>query len=220
MTSPISNQYTSPSGIQDYSQFGLNQLQQGASSSMFPKVEGLQPIQQQPQRSPIQAPQAPQATQAQTTMDLSGQLAQIQAMNQGQSSGIGGTIGGAAGTGASSLIGGPEGAAAGAALGAVGNVVDFMINSDKAKKAEQIKLDAIRREKIRMTTRENSDSWMQRMADAKSMAISTEQANVSKYELSKQLREQFIQELFGKVAATKQRKQQSQQSFIQSRSLL
>ena len=157
-----------------------------------------------------------------SSVDLQKELAAIQAMRQAPSGGLGKTIGGTVGTVAGAVVvPGPLGAAVGGAVGGtVGSVVDYMIDSEAAKKAEQKRVDALRIEKMRQVQKQTSEEWLDRMARQRNMAISEFGNKMDRYSLAREMRAQFIQQLFGKIAQTQARKQNANQNFIQGRRLV
>ena len=135
-----------------------------------------------------------------TVMDLKRELADIQSLRQMQSGGIGSTVGQAAG----GILGGQVGKMAG---GTVGSVVDYMINKDASDRAEQKRIDALRVEKFRQENKNQSDAWLDHLSRQRSLAIGEFGQKYDRYTLARQMRGQFIQQLFSKIANTKARKQ-------------
>lgn len=158
-----------------------------------------------------------------TAIDMENELAMIQALNRNTSTsgGIGRNIGGVVGTGVGAVTGTPAGAAVGGTVGGtIGSVVDYMIDSEAQKKAEQKRVDALRKAKVNQAHKNNSIAWMDKLAQSRGIAVSEFDRKMDRYNLARQMRNQFIQQLFGKIAATKARKQNVNQQFIQSRGLV
>jgi outer membrane lipoprotein SlyB len=208
---------------------GLNQKQEVNSMALTfdtisgqPNASGIQdfslPSLQQPQ-APVPA-QAPIVAQGQQTLDLKGELATIRAMKQGSSSGLGQTIGGTAGTAAGAVVGGPTGAAVGGTAGStIGTIVDYMINMDASKKAEQIRLDALMKEKNNMQKKEASQMWLQRLADAQNESVANFNKRATKSSVAKQMQNQLMLNMMSKLGAAKARKQGNKQSFLEGRTV-
>ena len=70
------------------------------------------------------------------------------------------------------------------------------------------------------TQKANSIAWLDRLAESKAIGVSEFEKKMDRYLLARRMRDQFIKQLFGKMAATKARKENVNQNFIQSRGLV
>jgi len=187
--------------------FELNTLQQGNSRESF--------IEETENEFGI-----PTDKSSPTSLDLQRELATIQAMKQGPSGGLGQTIGSLGGTAVGTAFGGPVGGAVGSAVGGtVGSVVDYFIDKDAKEKAEQIRLDALRRERAAMLRREQNAQWQQKLADAKNESIASYNAQANRFEVAKQMQGFHMQQMMNKIANAKSRKNQSRQSYLANRGI-
>lgn len=211
------------SGIQDQ----MIGIQDGGSSSqlMGGANTAVQPLASD-QLFTVNQPVAKKEPVAQNTVqkekssiDLSRELATIQAMKQDGSGGLGKTIGGVIGTGAGAYFGGtPQAAAAGGAIGeGIGSIVDYMIDGDAKEKAEQIRIDALRKEKANMVKKNQSDAWLDGLAEAQNQSIMNFNTKANKYTVAKQMQGQLMQKLIDDLAKQSSRKKMSNQSFLEGR---
>jgi phage tail tape-measure protein len=213
------NPFTGFGGVSD-----LDILQTGASNQAgivegtfsdpeFSRTKRLLPI--------GQAPETTSDLPEDDSINLKNELAQIQAMRRGSGSGgLGKTIGGTAG-GAIGSIWGPAGTVVGSAVGGTaGSLVDYMIDKDADDKADIIRTSALKKEKIRLATKQNTDDYLQGVINAKQRAISSTEAGLTKSQLVKQMRSNLMKELINNIGDVKKNKRAKQQQFIQSRSLV
>lgn len=178
-------------------------------------IGGQQPQYENGAQKPIQ-----QRKDENKEMSLKNDLALIQALNSSTqgSDGLGQTIGSLGGTAVGAAFGNPM---AGQAVGStVGSVVDYMIDKDAKDKAEQKRIDALRKAKLNEAKKQNYESWLESIANKRSIMQNLYSDRMTKYDVSREMRQRFLTDVFTKIADGKKREQAKNDSYLQSRRVM
>ena len=185
----------------------------GGGSQAQPSVSGIATAPQQ----------APQPTQAQGTSstDLEKELAEIRSISRAMPTGKGGigqTVGGTLGTAAGAFFGEAE---TGGAIGeGVGSIVDYIIDSDAQEKAEQKRIDALKKEEARQKAMLMDKVNAESLARRRGIALSREEEALNAQNVTKANRANMLKKLLGSINQKAQFDDALKQKFIQSRSFV
>jgi hypothetical protein len=162
----------------------------------------------------------PPVEQEKSSLDLSKELKEIQAIKGGGATtgGIGTSLGGSIGIGVGGAIGGPEGAAIGQGVGqALGSVVDYIIDDDSNKKANEERLSALQREKERQAGIARSQANIEALANRRGMAFGREQEAFTKQGVVNDMRKTALMRLLGGINQKAQTDEVLKNKFLKDR---